>query len=228
MLDNTARPDGIIHDMRNLITVISLNSGVLDGSVATENASLVAGITQAANHLTTLLERLESNVRPVRSKSGVSDVNETLRQVVVFAHAINERVEFILPDTPIDLAIKVEPSELLRCVMNLAVNAAEAAAGNTRVRPVVEFQITRTPDHFSLHVLDSGGGFSVNPDDAFAPYTSSRLGQSTGRGLGLYVVKSIVDSWGGRVRVDRRLAQTEMSVDLPVELVIEESTTAAS
>jgi signal transduction histidine kinase len=49
-----------------------------------------------------------------------------------------------------------------------------------------------------LAVLDSGPGFSISPDEAMRPYSSTKPG---GMGLGLYFARTAMDANGGELLI---------------------------
>ena len=106
------------------------------------------------------------------------------------------------------------PVDAVSVVGNLIDNALDAAASGTEPR-WVRVRFSRAPDaSLSVDVSDSGDG--VPPAIAeriFEHGFSTKPADASGRGVGLALVRSIVESAGGSVRLAE--APTTFSVTLP-------------
>lgn len=214
----TAHTAGILHDMRNFVMVISLNSSMLSASISTEHTNLLAGITQASEYLESLINDLQSVTLQSQHSLRPADLDATLGQVAAFARASHPSVRFLLPARS-GITVQIEQTQLLRCLLNLSSNAAEAAADSSSTERLVEFKITRSAESLTILVSDSGDGFpQEDPSRAFDAFVSRRPNPSGHSGLGLYVVRSIVEQAGGRVTTSRADARTEVRVELPIRI----------
>ena len=99
-------------------------------------------------------------------------------------------------------------------LVNLAMNALRAASGGAGR---VVLSATDDRDGFvRFAVRDTGPG--IRPEvmaRLFQPFATGHA-SSGGTGLGLYIVRQIVQRYGGTVRVDSSAAGTRIEVDLPV------------
>jgi signal transduction histidine kinase len=99
------------------------------------------------------------------------------------------------------LLVKIDRSHLERLVTNLVANAIE----NTPAGGAVTVLINRVGNYAILQVIDTGVGMSVEVQqrvfDRFYRVSNDRGRQSGGAGLGLAIVQSIVQSYGGTVEV---------------------------
>ncbi|MFI7744517.1 sensor histidine kinase [Kocuria rhizosphaericola] len=121
------------------------------------------------------------------------------------AHERGVELEVVVdPDVP---RVPVSPADLVTLVGNLVDNAVEAAAANAaRVRPVVEVEITRAPDDAPardtvvITVADTGMGIPAElADEVFELGVSTKPAGPSGRGVGLHLVREVVDRWGARI-----------------------------
>lgn len=102
-----------------------------------------------------------------------------------------------------------DPNQLRQLLMNLVLNAADAAGPGGKVR----IEITTACDKISLHVIDSGPGLSPEiAERLFEPFSTNK---PEGVGLGLAVVRQIATAHGGRVEWNRRDGETCFEVSLP-------------
>ena len=212
MVPELEHPQGIIHDIRNLLMVISINSTLLnEQQISAEQRSLVTGIAQAARYLGSLMKDLQSISRSPQATEE-SNVHQTLKQAADFVRSMHPEVKVNVPQENAGIALPIEQTRLLRCLMNLTVNAAEAALANEATQPVVHLEAAETNDNVVIRVTDSGRGFQNSAQESFAPFVSTRTDEPN-RGLGLFIVQSIVESSGGQLRVARTKSQTEMSIE---------------
>jgi signal transduction histidine kinase len=108
-------------------------------------------------------------------------------------------------------AARITEVDLRAIVSNLVLNALEATPSNGEVR----VSTTRRGDLVHLEVSDTGCGMSEAfvRESLFVPFRTTK---SQGLGVGLFQVKTIIDSVGGKITVDSRDGVgTTFAVDLP-------------
>ena len=108
--------------------------------------------------------------------------------------------------------VKADANHLRQIVVNLVLNSMQATppGGGIGLRTSADSKTV------TLTVTDTGAGMTDEIcDKVFIPFfTTKRPGQGTG--LGLSVVREIVDSYRGRIQIRSRLGQgTEISIELP-------------
>lgn len=111
--------------------------------------------------------------------------------------------------------IVADPSRLEQVVDNLVANALRyVPPGGT-----IELKAGANGDGTTLAVIDSGPG--IPPEhvdhvfDRFYKADAARASETAGSGLGLSIVKAIVERHGGTVGVTSRPGRTEFTVTLP-------------
>jgi PAS domain S-box-containing protein len=102
------------------------------------------------------------------------------------------------------LRIMVDPAELERAVLNLAINACDAMPTGGRLvvqsRPVAERHPTH-PRWAALVVSDTGTGMDAGTaEHCFEPFFTTK--DSSGTGLGLAAVHAMVTQAGGHITLD--------------------------
>lgn len=164
--------------------------------------------------------KLRLEVRPVELISIIEAAIETVRPAAE-AKAIQLERNF---DPEANL-ISGDPERLQQVIWNLLSNAVKFTPHNGRV----ETRLERVGVHVRITVSDSGQG--ISPD--FLPHVFDRFRQAdqttarahTGLGLGLAVVRHLVELHGGRVaaRSEGEMKGATFTVELPIIAPVEET-----
>ncbi|MEO5687983.1 MAG: hybrid sensor histidine kinase/response regulator [Burkholderiaceae bacterium] len=110
-----------------------------------------------------------------------------------------------------------DPARLRQVVDNLLTNAIKYTE---RGGISINAELRRDQGLLSVEICDTGVG--IDPDEMsrlFEPFYRSpqTAGMAEGSGLGLAVVRSLVDLMGGTIRVDSRVGQgTSVTVEVPI------------
>lgn len=110
------------------------------------------------------------------------------------------------------------PGQIEQILVNLLANAAQAIEGSGVVSIKVQMA---DEDHFKIEITDNGKGISPeNITQIFDPlFTTKDVGQGTG--LGLHIVRSLVERHGGSMDIVSSLGSgTTFSLVLPTEAPI--------
>ena len=151
------------------------------------------------NKMRSLLKRRHEGMQAVDLNATVSETLRLVANEARLRHVILRHVA-----TPDLHSVAADPTQLQQVILNLITNGIEAAGTMTGNRHVEIRTSPRTQDGMQvLEVRDNGPGITAEKlDTIFEPfYTSKR----EGLGLGLSICRSIVDSFGGRITVDRPL-----------------------
>jgi nitrogen fixation/metabolism regulation signal transduction histidine kinase len=103
-------------------------------------------------------------------------------------------------DCPLVMA---DPQQLRQIIHNLVQNAQDAMAGRNDLPVLIQTRRAASGPWVRLLVIDHGPGFSETIlKRAFEPYVTTK---AKGTGLGLAVVKKIMEEHGGRVDIHNRV-----------------------
>lgn len=95
---------------------------------------------------------------------------------------------------------------------NLLDNAIEAAAAYTGAHRSVRLEITREPGEYIFTVANTGDPIPLETRDRmYEPHFSTK---KSNRGLGMAIIKEIVDKYSGRIAIDHAEGETIFSVHL--------------
>ena len=217
LLDRLAA--GVAHDFKNLLTVVLGYSEVVArrASLSEQDREALRQIGVAAERGSALADDLMliAADRPRRTQvlSPTKVIEESLP---LLRSLVGANHELAFEGNPHEGRVFLDPSSLNRVVTNLVMNARDASPeGSTIVIRVRDAGDPFRP-YKCVEVADRGSG--VDPsvrDRLFEPFVSTKSA-GRGTGLGLAVVKQIIDRAGGEVRVeDRPGGGTSFQVYLP-------------
>lgn len=199
---------GVAHEIRNPLGGIKmatrlLNSGLADGGkIPQEMAhSILAGIAE----IETIVADLLDYARETRLDYQEYPLSRILGPVVAATAAEAEQrgVRVTAHDVDDDLVATVDGPRLRQVFANVIKNALEATerqpAGRIDVRLYARDAVA------VVEVADNGLGIDPEQrDKIFLPFFTTK---STGTGLGMAIVKKIMDLHGGEIEIDSRPGQ---------------------
>ena len=185
-----------------------------DGDI--EMLSQMLGDTlQGIDQMAELVENLRDFTRLDRARTTQFDLNKGLHTVAYIARsAIPHRVSVVEEFGELPL-VECNPSQLNQVFLNLINNAAQSIPGEGRVT----VRSALDGDRVRIDVTDTGTGIpeEVRPHIFDTFFTTKPAGEGTG--LGLPIVKSIVEEHGGEVKFRTRIGEgSTFTVFLPVAL----------
>ena len=212
----------VSHDFRTPLAVIRAAAGSLDDDAASaaDRHANAAAIEQEVEYLNALvtnlldLSRIEAGA--LRADRDVYELDDAVRQVV-------DRHRSRLGERSLDLAVEpelvlVDGVFLESALANLIENALKYTPPDASIR-ISSVRL----DAATVRLLIEDGGPGV-PDDAlphvfekFYRAPGTRGGSRAGTGIGLAVVKGLIEATGGRVEARRSdLGGLAVALDLPL------------
>ena len=199
---------GIAHDFNNILFAVSGRTQLLlrhtqDEKIREGLKNIENAMADAKGIIGTL--RVMNN-QGSRATGSVRIANETRRVTEMISRLIPNRVELSsVISLPNDVEAICPPDALHQVVMNLVINARDAVDGQGRIRITVE-EDSDSNLPILLMVEDDGPGI---PEDrrteVLKPFISTKP-QNLGSGLGLSIVKKVVENCMGRLE----LSQSEL------------------
>jgi len=219
---------GISHDFNNMLTIILNYSEILLNAAGPDHPwyNFLSEIHRAGERSSDLTRQLLMFCRRQMFEPRVVDLNESvLRTEQMLRRLIGEHIELQVRLQPDLGTVKMDPGQIERILVNLAVNARDAISEqgsilietfNVELRPQQIPHLT-AGTYRCLRVTDSGQGIaSIHRNRVFEPFfTTKEPGKGTG--LGLASVYGIVQQGGGHVEFETEIGRgTSFTVYLPV------------
>ncbi len=201
----------IAHEIKNPLTPIQLSAerirrkfAPLVGDEAEALQSHTDVIVRQTGDLRRIVDEFSRFARMPEPDRRSHDLVAILRDAVLLQEAgqPDVRITADLPETP--LVLEVDATMLSQALTNLIKNAGEATE-TLRERgapdgyvPQVRVSIEVLPDAAVIRIADNGIGLPEDRARLFEPYVTTR---DKGTGLGLPIVKKIVEEHGGSLRL---------------------------
>lgn len=194
----------LAHEIKNPLTPIQLSAERLQvklaGKLAAPEAEMLMRSTQTIVNQVSALKNMVDAFRqyarmPEPTRQEI-DLNALMREVLTLYESLASwmRIE-LAPDLP---RLVGDPAQLRQVIHNLLQNAQDALADSAN--PSIVVRSAAVADGTRVTITDNGNGF---PEQlmrrAFEPYVTTK---PKGTGLGLVIVKKIIEEHGGTVELD--------------------------
>ena len=191
----------LAHEIKNPLTPIQLAAERLehklgahltpqDADILERSTRTIVNQVQAMKHM---VDSFRDYARLPPANLVALDLNALLRELLVLYEASLTPIHAgLTSDLP---PVQGDPTQLRQIIHNLIRNAQDATEGKPELRIDVTTQAVNR--HVELVIADTGPGFSPEiMANAFEPYVTTK---PKGTGLGLPIVKKIIEEHGGRI-----------------------------
>jgi len=207
---------GISHEIRNPLGIIRSSAELLKKKVAKvdpEN-SIPDIIVEEASRLNSIITDFINYAKPRSPNFGACRVEEVIGKNITFLEAqikeqgyvIKKNYQNSLPE------IMADGTMLYQSFLNILINAMQSMPEGGRI--LVE--VSSSDQIVTVHFDDEGQGIpNENLEKIWDPFFTTK---EMGTGLGLGIVKNIVESHGGSIQiVNRPIRGTRVTIELPVK-----------
>lgn len=201
----------LAHEIKNPLTPIQLSAErlamKLDGKLQPAEQALLNKSVRTIGDQVEAMKRLVNEFRDYARLPAAQlaplDLNAVVRDIIgLYEHAaVPVRCE-LADDLP---KVRADAQQVRQLIHNLVQNAQDAMVGMAGAEVVLRTRRSDSGQWVRLVVIDSGPGFTEPIlKRAFEPYVTTK---AKGTGLGLAVVKKIMDEHGGRVDLSNRVTE---------------------
>ncbi|MCG3137963.1 MAG: Sensor protein ZraS [Phycisphaerae bacterium] len=194
---------GVAHEIRNPLGGIQLYVSLLEKDLIAlpQSQRLVRKVSAGVD----ALERVVSDILDFAGRQEPQKSAVALQLLVSNAmdmakpRAESQQVQMLLETSVLNYEVRVDAQQMERAILNILLNAVEAAGTGGLVRIEAEQTEANT---IALSISDSGPG--VPPEimeRIFNPFFTTK---DRGTGMGLSIVHRVMDDHGGCVRVSNR------------------------
>lgn len=215
----------VSHDLRTPMTTIGgFVDGILDGTINKDDQEkylrIISDEVKRLSRLaSSMLEvsRLESGEKSIHP--AVFDVSEMVRRIIIgFEQKLTDKNIEVTLDIPDVLNIRADRDGIFQAVYNLIDNAVK---------------FVNQDGHITVFMAEKGGrmqcniinsGESIDPErikyifDRFYKGDTSRNRNPSGSGLGLYIVKTVINRHGGDIGAKSADGVTEFCFNIPMNM----------
>ena len=213
----------LAHDIRNPLTPIQLSAErlawKLQDKLGEQDAQILARSTDTiikqVAAMKEMVEAFRNYARAPALKLEKQDLNKIIEEVLLLYEAGACTFDAVFSNIP---AVMYADATAMRQVLhNIFKNAAEAA--EEAAQPQVHIHTANADGQITLTVANNGTSFGKDMlANAFEPYVTDK---PTGTGLGLPVVKKIVEEHGGRIALSNP-AEGGACVKITLPALVEE------
>ena len=213
----------LAHEIRNPLTPIQLSAErlawKLQDKLGEQDAQILARSTDTiikqVAAMKEMVEAFRNYARAPALKLEKQDLNKIIEEVLLLYEAGACTFDAVFSNIP---AVMYADTTAIRQVLhNIFKNAAEAA--EEAAQPEVHIHTDNTDGKITLTVANNGKSFGKDMlANAFEPYVTDK---PTGTGLGLPVVKKIVEEHGGRIALSNP-AEGGACVKITLPALVEE------
>lgn len=188
------------HDIQNHLTAISGYTDAIDRAAIDSRVDPVAGIEDRTADIERLLETANAVLESETGSQAFDrvDISNVIREQI---RTLEEEAPRADIETQIDEGLYVESNQFVDEVFyNILDNAV---THNDPRRLTVAVVAAETDDAVVVEIADDGSGIPEDVrESVFDP--GVRTAESDGDGIGLYLVRKLVETYGGRVAVRNR------------------------
>jgi signal transduction histidine kinase len=168
---------------------------------------------QQAAHVVKSVKDLGANRKAEKEEILLID---TIQRSLVLLKSVTKSVSINI-ENQTNAKIHATSGDWVQVWINLIKNACESIIQADRPNPFINIKLDELANAYQVSITDNGTGI---PDDIkekiFQPsFTTKVIGLSFGLGLGLSIVKRIVESYNGTIQVKSKPGETTFNIIIP-------------
>jgi signal transduction histidine kinase len=209
----------IAHEIRNPLTVVqmlfhALVEGMQLDATSQRDAELISEKMRQMNRILDQVLSFARSSEPIKEPIHAQQLFDDV--FLLTRHKLQQQGIDVRATAPANLPLfRVDREQVEQVLLNLILNAAQAMPKGGTLRLSATLEEFEGEPHIALAVRDNGQGMS--PDQIgklFAPFLTTK---ETGTGIGLAIVKKIMENHQSKVQVESKLGQgTKFKLLFPI------------
>jgi len=198
---------GIVHDFNNYLMVITGNLSLLKEIETAENKKKnIEKMLEATKMMDTIIEQLKDLSPDFTSKKEMVNIEDIVRSSATFV-LNGTKIRLTVESEPSLLPVYADAAQLYRVIQNIIVNARQAMQDEGSIKIQLrnfinqgEIKDLEKGSYVCVTITDSGPGIPEEYiNKIFDPFFTMK---KEGKGLGLSIVKSIIEKMEGKIEVE--------------------------
>lgn len=216
----------LIHELSNPLTIIKGNVQLSERHVAQNRKvprevqesikQMEEKVSKQVARMTKLIGSAKKLSKPSSRKEVIYDVKILLDEwIETCEFSKNKDIQLYYSNESKEAKIYGEPDELIQAISNILENSMQACLLSDKRPCVIVLYMTNSESHLLINITDNGVGIDKERmEDIFEPFFST---YPEGFGLGLNVVKAIIDGMSGEIEIkSNKGSGTEVTITLPL------------
>jgi two-component system, cell cycle sensor histidine kinase and response regulator CckA len=208
---------GIAHEIRNPLASININLQLLTRMLdkKSQEFEILDSATQGVERIKKIIDSTLDYVRANKSTGLMEDLNQIIHSTMplIQVSSVKKDIEIKLNLQDKLPLIKADSKQLQQVLINILSNAIESINSKGQI----EVKTYAHSGSLYLIISDSGEGINIESiKHIFEPFYTKK---ATGTGLGLSVVKQILDSHGAAISVQSEVNKgTSFTIQFPINI----------
>jgi len=207
----------VAHEIKNPLTPMRLNLQLFEQQFDPKGPNAKEELRE---HTQILLEQIDTLSYIASAFSDFAQMpaqqNEEIdvNKITSLALSLFSKPYIHFKSSDADLLVKFDRTQLIRIINNLVKNAIHAC--DEQQNPLIEVEILNLKSHFKIIIKDNGKG--IAPEYIQKIFEPKFTTKSSGMGLGLGMVKSIVENYMGTISCESQLGRgTVFTIEIPLK-----------
>lgn len=197
----------LAHEIKNPLTPIQLSAERLQHKLASELSETSAKILQRSTQtivqqveaMKSMVDDFSEYARPSKRQVELINLNQLINEVLAL-YILQTEIRIITVFNAENIAIEADPVSIRQVLHNLVKNAQEAMEGKGQIEIKLGKVMRNNVEYAEFAIYDNGCGLDDDQlETVFEPYVTTK---AKGTGLGLPIVKKIIEEHGGVIWVD--------------------------
>jgi signal transduction histidine kinase len=197
----------VAHELKNPLTTIPIYAELIrqhpdSGKVVEMSENIIRSAKRMTELVEDILETGRMQAADVNFKQSNVDLSVVIQKTIAQLRVLSDKKhQEISEELPAALVVRGDESKLAKIVENLLGNAIKYSGAGAKVM----VSLTASNNKAVLRVSDEGPGFSEkDKENLYRPFTRLSAIPTAGEhstGMGLYIVKTLVEAHNGSVRL---------------------------